>query len=199
MEYEYSRQTLMKTFREFLDESWRSLKAPAQARELSREFDPNYHINKKDPKLSRAGEITAQVADDKVHKFMHPAIRKAMQNIAKRPDLVHKQLSKPREKYGKDTIRQRKVANTTGDQDWDSAKTQLTPERVARAEKSRSKIQTSPTIMRVRDPISGRDVEHNIGGNTRLSSMKKRRTADVHVIKGTINRDKPKKWNKLEE
>lgn len=189
----------MKTFKEFLEESWRSLAAPSQARELSKEFDPNYHINKKDPKLSRAGEITAQVADDKKKKFMHPAIRKAMQNIAKRPDLVRKQLLKPREIYGKDTIRQRKVDNTTGDQDWDTAKTQLTPERVARAEKSRSRVQTSPTIMRVRDPMSGRDIEHNIGGNTRLSSMTKRRTAKVHVIKGTINRDKPKSWNKLEE
>jgi hypothetical protein len=189
----------MKTFKEFLEESWRSLKAPSQARELSREFEPNYQINKADPKLSRAGEVTAQVADDKKTRFMQPAIRKAMQNIAKRPDLIKKQLSKPRETYGKDTIRQRKVANTTGDQDWDSAKTQLTPERVARAEKSRTKVQTSPTIMRVRDPMSGRDVEHNIGGNTRLSSMTKRRTAQVHVIKGIINRDKPKSWNKLEE
>lgn len=197
----------MKTFKQILEESWRSLKAPSQAREFSREFEPAYQINKKDPKLSRAGEVTAQVADDKKKKFMHPAIRKAMQNMAKRPDLVNKQLSKPREKYGKDTIRQRKVANTTGDQDWDTIKTQrnsdqepvLTPERVARAEKSRTKVQTSPTIMRVRDPMSGRDVEHNIGGNTRLSSMKQRRTADVHVIRGSINRDKPKSWNKLEE
>ena len=37
----------MKTFKEFLEESWRSLAAPSQARELSKEFDPNYHINKK--------------------------------------------------------------------------------------------------------------------------------------------------------
>jgi hypothetical protein len=177
----------MKTFKQFLEESWRSLRAPQQARELSREFD------------SKGGEIASQVKMDKTDKFMHPAIRKAMANMAKRPDLVRKQLSAPRETYGKDTIRQRKVANTTGDQDWDTAKTQLTPERVARAEKSRSKVQTSPTIMRVRDPMSGRDVEHNIGGNTRLSSMTKRRTAKVHVIKGTINRDKPKQWNKLEE
>lgn len=177
----------MKTFREFLKESWRSLAMPQQSRELSREFDPN------------GGEIASQVKMDKTDKFMHPAIRKAMANMAKRPDLVRKQLSAPRETYGKNTIRQRKVANTTGDQDWDTAKTQLTPERVARAEKSRSKVQTSPTIMRVRDPISGRDVEHNIGGNTRLSSMTKRRTAKVHVIKGTINRDRPKQWNKLEE
>jgi len=177
----------MKTFKEFVAESWKTLAAPEQAREFSREFSP------------QGGEIISQVLDDKTSKFMHPTIRKAMQNMAKRPDLVRKQLSKSREKYGKDTLRQRNVQNTTGDQDWDSIKTELTPERVARAEKSRSRVQTSPTIMRVRDPMSGRDIEHNIGGNTRLSSLKRRRTADVHVIQGTVNPNKPKKWNKLEE
>jgi hypothetical protein len=160
---------------EEIKESWRSLEAPQQSREFSREFD------------TRGGEIASQLIHDKTAKFLHPAIRKAMQNLVNRPDMIRKQLKKPRELYGKDTLKQRNVQNTTGTEDWDTAKSQLTPERVARAEKSRSKVQTSPTILRVKDPLSGKTIEHNVGGNTRLTSMNRRgRTAAVHVIKGTV-------------
>jgi hypothetical protein len=175
----------MKTFRQFLEEAaWRSLGAPQQAKELGSEF------GKKD------GEINYQLQADKEQKFLHPAIRKAMQNIQKRPDAVKGQLQAPREKYSRGTLRQRGVKNTTAtDGDWDKVKKDLDSSKVTRAEKGRRGVQTSPTILRVRDPLSGKPIEHNVSGNTRLSSMRRFGTADVHVIKGRVS-STPKKKKK---
>jgi len=158
----------MKTFKQFIAESWKTL----SGREKSKELDPE------------GGEIASQLEIDKKTPFLHPAIRRVMRSMVKRPDRIK---SKP-EILPKGQIKKRDIQNTEGGEDWEKAKAELDPEKVARAERRRGGVQTSPTILRTKDNLSGKTIDHLVGGNTRLTSLGNRRSAKVGVIKAPTNR-----------
>lgn len=160
----------MKTFKQYIEESW----VPLAGKEKRDELDP------------KGGEIAFQLQYDKQTPFLHPAVRRAMRSIVNRPDRIRTS----QENLPKGQIKRRKIQNTEGGEDWNSVKDTLNPEKVARAEKRRRGVQTSPTVLRVPDHLSGRNIEHLVGGNTRLTSLGNHRSATVGIITPKPNRPK---------
>lgn len=160
----------MKSFKQYIEESW----MPLAGKEKKNELDP------------KGGEIDFQLQYDKKTPFLHPAVRRAMRGIVNRPDRIRT----TQENLPKGQIKSRKIQNTDGGEDWNNVKDTLNPEKVERAERRRRGAQTSPTILRVRDHLSGRNIEHLVAGNTRLASLGTHRSATVGVITPKPNRPK---------
>jgi hypothetical protein len=177
----------MKTFRQFIREAmWR----PITGKEKQREFHPaggeiasQVRSHEMAIKAKEKGQTHVEFPDGAKAPVddltLHPAVHRAMKSILNNRKLLNKKLMSKRESYSKNDLKT--VRNTTGSQSWSQAKSSITPERVARAEINRQRVQTSPTILRVKDS-SGKTIEHNVGGNTRLSSMADNARAKVHVI-----------------
>ena len=176
----------MKKFKEYISENYdvyldmpgkepknfKDLWKPLQGEELKKEFDP------------KGGEIASQlkVYDAGKMKISPPeAVMDGMRILHKDPELLQKLLTQPREVWTKERIRKEQVLNTEAGESWDEAKKDLEKEKVERAEKNKGKVQTSPTMIRVKDS-KGKIHHWLIGGNTRLSAMDEGDKALVHVF-----------------
>lgn len=169
----------MKSFKKFLAENFRDLWKPLQGEELEKEFDPE------------GGEIASQlkVYDAGKMKIKPPKeVIEGMRILNDNPDMLRDELNKPREVWTKERIREEKVLNTEAGEPWDEAKKSLEREKVERAEKNKGNVQTSPTMLRVKD--SKGNIHHwLIGGNTRLSAMDEGDKALVHVFEPLENNE----------
>jgi hypothetical protein len=170
----------MKKFKEFLTENFKNNWKPLEGKELKKEFDP------------KGGEIASQLKVYDAGKMkIHPPkeVMEGMRILHDNPDLLTDMLKRPREVWTKERIRKENVLNTEAGEPWDEAKKSLEKEKVERAEKNKGTVQTSPTMIRVKDS-NGKIHHWLIGGNTRLSAMDEGDKALVHVfdltnIKGT--------------
>lgn len=175
-----------------LQKSWK----PLQGDELNREFHP--HGGEIASQLKGHDLATAAKSRGESHvdlpggtkapvkdMMLHSETEKALRALHNNPDHLQKELQKPREIWNKQRIRDENVLNTTGGQSWDKVKQGLEAEKVARAEKNRTGPQTSPTIVKITHPETGKTIYHNTGGNTRLSSMHDDGHALAHVIDAT--------------
>lgn len=169
----------MKRFKQYLKEvQMRSLGAPGQRGEFNAEFNP------------QGGEIASQLKYDKeVEAHMSPALRRGMQSLVRRPDLIHKQLQKPRRLIHKSQIKQLGVQNVWQG-DWKDIEPEMMkadPEKTTRAIKTMGRLKTSPTIMKV-----GREL-YQTGGAHRTVALKRHQSAPFHILEPVTNRPKRKK------